>query len=229
MNAILSCKSFARAAGFYLPRCGRTVLMFALVKWTAFAAHACAAPNHSENVAEHEQLRGLRDRLIAAVNSNNEGAIIAEMRPDVVLTMQDGQELRTIRGHDGVRDYLKRMLTGPSHGVENVQIKPVADDLSILYDADVAVAFGNSQDHYRLVDGREFDLRTRWTATVVKDNDRWSLAALQVSTNIFDNPVINGAVRLAAWTAVGAGVAGLILGLLIGRFICHAVSKASKS
>ncbi len=206
--------------------CGTYLTIASIAALFAFGVEpARAAPEPKENAAEHEQLRSLRDRLIAAVNTKNTDAVVTEMQLNVVLLMQDGKELRTVRGHDGLRDYLSRMLTGPSHGIDSVAIKPIADDLSILYHGDSAIAFGSSLDHYRLIDGSEFELKTRWTATVVKEDGRWLLAALHVSTNMFDNPVVDGISRIAVWVASGASVLALILGFVLGRLTGRTKSK----
>jgi ketosteroid isomerase-like protein len=183
------------------------------------AAATVQPPLSPEVAAEHDRLRALRDELIRAVNEKNGDAIVAHMHPDVVLTMQDGKDVRAIRGRDAVRDYLNRMLVGPERGVESLQVNPVADDLSIFHHDDTAVSYGSSVDHYRLSDGTQFDLKTRWSATLVKDADRWLVAGLHVSSNLFDNPVLDGAKRIAMWIGVGAGVAGLVLGGLLMRLV----------
>jgi len=65
--------------------------------------------------------------------------------------------------------------------------------------------------------GKEFEFHSRWTATLVKENGRWLLASYHVSLNALDNPLINSAKKSLIWAAVGTGVAGLLVGLLIGR------------
>ncbi len=164
--------------------------------------------------AIHDQLRALREDFILAVNGKDYEAIIAMLHPEVILTAQEGKNLSLIRRQDGVRKYLDRLLVAPGHGVESLRITPRVDDLSILYGDDTAIAFGSSQDHYRLVNGNEFDLKTRWSVTVVKEGDRWLLANIHVSTNLFDNPVLATVSRMAIWLAAGS----FFVGLLIGHF-----------
>jgi hypothetical protein len=58
----------------------------------------------------------------------------------------------------------------------------------------------------------EFDLENRWTATLVKKDGTWKIAAYHVSANIFDNAVVNIAKRAAYW----AGGVCLLIGLVLG-------------
>ena len=167
--------------------------------------------------AIHEQLRALREKFLAAVNAKDYEAVVALLHPEVVLTAQDGKNLNLIRRHEGVRKYFNRLLVSSGHGVESLELNPTVDDLSMLYHNNTAVAFGSSIDHYRLVNGSEFDLKTRWSVTIVKEGDKWLIACLHVSSNLFENPVLATVSRMAMWLAIGAGFVCLVAGLFIGR------------
>ena len=169
--------------------------------------------------AIHDQLRALREDFIAAVNTMDCDAVVALLHPEVIVTAQDGKKLSVIRRHDGVRKYLNRFLVGQYHNVERLKLNPKVDDLSVLYHDNTAIAFGSSQFHYRMVNGNEFDLKTRWSVTVVKEGDRWLLANLHVSSNLFDNPVLQTVSRMAIWLAIGAGATSLVVGIIVGRLI----------
>ena len=174
--------------------------------------------------AIHDQLRALREEFIEAVNAKNYDALIALLHPEVILTAQDGKNLSLIRRQDGVRKYLDRLLVAPGHGVDSMKLNPTVDDLSVLYHDDTAVAFGSSLDHYKLTNGAEFDLRTRWSVTVVKEGEKWLLANIHVSTNLFDNPVLATVSRMAIWLSIGSGFVFLVVGLFAGRLRSRAVN-----
>ena len=180
-------------------------------------AETSQAGAEGEEQAIHDQLRTIRDQFIAAVNSKDSDTLLALLHPRVILTAQDGTDLSTLRGRDGIKDYLDRLLLGPNKGIESLKLDPKADDLSELFNGDTAIAFGTSSDHYETVDGAEFDLSTRWTATLVKEGDKWLVASLHVSTNLFDNPVLGAAMKATTWIAIATGIIGLVVGLLIGR------------
>ena len=60
-------------------------------------------------------------------------------------------------------------------------------------------------------------MKGRWTATLVRENGRWLIGSLHVSTNIFDNVLLNLAKKYGVRAASLALVAGGILGWLLGR------------
>jgi SnoaL-like domain len=91
------------------------------------------------------------------------------------------------------------------------------DDLSIIYGGDTAIAVGKMDDHFQLRTGMEFELQSRWTATLVKQDGHWLLAAFHISTNMFDNGVSNLQTKWAATKAGGTAiVAGVVLGAMGG-------------
>ena len=109
------------------------------------------------------------------------------------------------------------MTKGPNRVVEKSTIDPQPDDLAVLYnDGKTAVAYGNSKDHYVLTDGTEFDQNTRWSATLIKEGTEWKVASIHISVDLFDNPILNIAIKkTATYTGAIAGGVGLIVGGLL--------------
>ncbi len=60
-----------------------------------------------------------------------------------------------------------------------------------------------------MTSGRTFDLPARWSATLVKEGDRWLVANLHMSDNLFDNPLLAMAKRRPG----GQGGIALVVGL----------------
>jgi ketosteroid isomerase-like protein len=177
----------------------------------ALAAHGQVKPVPPEDPA-HGELRALRDRLLDAFNRNDLDALLKDVHPNAVLTWQNGE---VSRGHDGIRAYYARMMSGPNRIVESVRATADVDELTILYGDRTGLAFGNLGEDFRLTDGTDFHLDNRWTATVVKDGGRWVVAGLHVSANVFDNPIQRIAMRrVALWAGGAALVAGLLLGVV---------------
>jgi ketosteroid isomerase-like protein len=162
----------------------------------------------------HNELRALRDGLLAALNRGDVEGELAFLHPNVVVTWHNAE---VSRGRDGVRAYLNRMLKGPNRAVASYGADVKVDELTILYGGDTGISFGSAVEHFKMTNGRTFDLAARWSATLVKDGDQWLIASLHASDNLFDNPLLN-LTRRATYLAAGAGVLlGLILGVLIGR------------
>jgi ketosteroid isomerase-like protein len=178
----------------------------------ALSASSQAPPPKDEAV--HNELRALRDGLIDAMNKGDIDRELAFMHPNVVVTWHNAE---VSRGRDGVRAYLTRMLSGPNKVVSSYSATVDVDELTILYGGSTGISFGSAIEHFKLNDGRMLDLPARWSATVVKDGDKWLIASLHASDNLFDNPLLALAKRTAYWAGGAALVVGLIAGFAIGR------------
>jgi len=177
----------------------------------AFADDPTPAPDPAKI---HDELRALRSTMEKALNERDLDAIVAHVHPDVVFTTMNGD---VARGRDAVRKYYEKMMVGPEKIVESVDVHFESDTLSILYGDSMAIAYGPTHDHYVLTDGSAFDVEARWSATLVRWEGRWVVAAFHYSTNMFDNAVLRAAKRLFLWTAGGGAVVALLIGFFLGR------------
>lgn len=162
----------------------------------------------------HAELRTLRDNLVDAVNKKDVEALLRQLHPDVVVTWQNAE---VSRRPEGVRAYLARMLEGPDRIVDEFTTSVAVDELTILHGGDAGISFGTSRDHFKLRSGQSFDLNSRWSATVVRHDGRWVVAAFHASVNLFDNPLLAGAQKLALGGASAALIAGIAVGYVLGR------------
>ena len=164
----------------------------------------------------HNDLRRLKATMEKALNERDLDTIVANVDPKVVFTTMNGD---VCRGPEQIRAYFRKMLVDPGHIVKDVKVKFDVDTLTTLYGGDAGIATGSSQDHYELTDGKTFDISGRWTCTMVRNGDRWVIAAFHYSVDVFRNPIVDG-YRKAMWMAgIGAAVVALILGLLLGRML----------
>jgi ketosteroid isomerase-like protein len=178
----------------------------------ALPAQQQAPPPNDETT--HNELRALRDGLLDAVNKGDIDRQLTYLHPNVVMTAPNNE---VSRGREGVRAYRNKMMTGPERVVESFHADVSVDELTILYGGDTGVAFGSAMQHYKLTSGRNLDVSTRWTATMVKENDRWLVASLHVSANLFDNPLLAMAKRIAYWAGGICLFVGLVVGIVLGR------------
>lgn len=173
-----------------------------------------AAPQARDPI--HDELLKVRTGLIEAYNKSDLEGIIAYCHPNVVVTWQNGE---VCKGHEEMRKYINRMMTGPDRVVEKLTADPTVDALSTIYHGDTAVSYGRMNDEYTLRDGMQFKMDSKWSATLVKEGDRWLIANFHASTNAFDNSILRLVASKTAWWSGGiALVAGVVLGL-IGAFL----------
>lgn len=181
---------------------------------SAADAPSSSIPDAAAQAAIHEQLRALRERMFAAYEKQDMDALLADVAPDVVITWQNADRNN---GHDEFREFYNRMMKGETSVVKDVSTSFEVDDTSLLYGNDTAIARGTQVDTFVLTDGSNFTLNSKWTATVIKENDAWKVASFHVSANIFDNPILDVAKGWLMKAGIGGGLVGLIIGLLIGR------------
>jgi uncharacterized protein (TIGR02246 family) len=166
------------------------------------------------DAATHDALRQLKATMEKALNERDLNAIVANVDPNVVFTTMNGD---VCRGPREIRAYFDKMLNAPGHIVKDVKVSFDVDQLTTLYGGDTGVAYGRSNDHYVLTDGKTFDIRGRWTCTMVKNGDRWVIAAFHYSANVFDNPILDRYKR-AMWQAgIAIGLVMLLIGYAGGR------------
>lgn len=192
------------------------VLILAVLAAGAFAPVQAQENKSKAEDPAHEALRTLRRGMVDAINKNDLDALLTYLDKDIVVTWMDS---RVSRGPQGVREYIEQMTKGPNRKVTSFKTEAEVDDLTHLY-GDTGVATGHSHDAFVLTDGRDFVVNTRWTATLVKKDGQWKLASFHASTDMFDNPVLNIAVRrTATWVGVIAGVVGLAVGFVVARLL----------
>ncbi len=187
--------------------------------WVGLALTLCLPAAGAESAAKedpaHEELRALRRELTQAINGNDLEKLLALLDDDVVVTFMNAEVAHTPKE---VKAYYDRMMKGDHRIVDSFTTDPTVDELTHLY-GDTGVAFGNSKDHFKLVDGRNFQIETRWTAALVKKQGKWKLAAFHASANIFDNPVLYiAAKRAAMWAGGIAALVALIIGFAAALF-----------
>ncbi len=162
--------------------------------------------------ALHEEIRAIRDEILAAIAKGDFDAIVPHLHPNVVFTPMNN---KVCRGPNEVRDYFNRMLKGPDAILKSVRLDMKVDRLTDLY-GDTGLAFGDSDAVYTMKNGTELPVATRWTCALVRQDGRFKIAAFQASPDAFDNTILLQKSRAAAFKGGGIGaVVGLLVGLIL--------------
>ncbi|WCL49175.1 YybH family protein [Leptospira sp. GIMC2001] len=165
----------------------------------------------------HNELRKFKVEFEEAVETRDIAKMLEFVHPNVVITFVDAQALR---GHTELSDYLNRLLKGPSRLIKNFNTKIDVDELTIMYgNNNVGISFGSSDDYFNLTEGLEFHSKSRWTATLVKENNKWLIASAHVSVDMFKNPLLTAAKNSIYIWALISFILGTGLGYGIFRFI----------
>lgn len=167
--------------------------------------------------AVHEALRGLLQGI--------EKAITEERYADLAPFFSEGMQVTTINQEvltkrEDIAPYFQRWF-GSGGFLKKLDIKLTADDLT-RFDPDkkYGTVIGSGLEKYILSDGRSFDMKTRWTATVIYDPDgQWRILTLHIGTDFLDNPILAKAESSLMLFAVGGAAGGLVIGLLLMAFL----------
>jgi len=158
----------------------------------------------------------LREKLALIETALNEGAfekILPLLDENVVIVFLNGE---VVRGIDQVRAYFEKTLGSSS---------PILSDYSTRaqvgaparFIGDMALADGSTEDVFLFANGSDLVVESKWTVTLQKQDGDWKILQLHFSSNLFDNPLVNSAKNNLMLFALGAGVAGLVVGMLLGR------------
>lgn len=147
-------------------------------------AFAAQEPNHEI----HQELKGILATLQTSINEGKYDAMLPVVSQDIRATTINQE---TISSHEEVSGYFKRWF---GHGG---YLKKLNTDLSadafteLSADKSWGLVRGSGLESYTLSDGCRYDMKIRWTATVVKEGDgRRRLRATHIGTNFLDNPIL---------------------------------------
>ncbi len=171
--------------------------------------------NADKNNAIHQELRGLLQGIETAINTEKYGDLKQFFAENLHVTTINQNVITTPAGID---TYFKEWF-GQGGYLKKLDIKLNADGLTQLYgdakNPSWGLVYGNGTENYQLVDDRNLAMKTRWTATVVKEADgKWRILALHIGTNFYDNPIFAAVKDSTKYYAAGGLVLGLLLGVL---------------
>jgi ketosteroid isomerase-like protein len=167
--------------------------------------------------AIHNELRQLLSGIEEAVNSESYDELAQYFHDSARITTIN-QEV--ISSSAEIAPYFEKWF-GEGGYLKTLEMRLEADALTEFYaDKTFGVVRGSGDEDYVLSDTRFFPMKTRWTATVSKtDTGEWRILTLHIGTNFLDNPILSMAEGSVKNVATGAGVVGLLLGLVIGFFV----------
>jgi len=162
----------------------------------------------------HQELRAVLTTVQNAINSGNYDAMLPVISENVRATTIT-QEVMSNRAE--VSAYFKKWF-GPGGYLKHLDMHFNADALTELSpDKTWGLVRGSGIENYTLADGRQYSMKTRWTAVLAKEADgRWRIRAIHIGTNFLDNPILDDAKSTAKRYVLIAAAAGLVLGLILG-------------
>jgi ketosteroid isomerase-like protein len=162
----------------------------------------------------HQELRGMKKIYEDAVNSGDLKTLAPVFGPQTSGVVATNEEFHTLDEMQQIFDRFKSTL-GPGY-TYRVTLNP---ERSLIY-GDIAVCRGTSDEYVKSGNGHEFNLTTRWTAVLRRENGQWHLLRSQVSMDPFHNPVTEYFFASVKKIYGGGGLAiGLVVGILLGYLL----------
>lgn len=181
----------------------KPVLLICL--WSATGASELAS---ADEETDRETLRTMLTTVEQAINERNINDVLDYFLPQSVVVFQNKTVLR---GPDDLNKFFEKMLGSSNSVLTDVSSKATIGAPASFYGPDTAVANGTLIDLYTFRGGSTMQLESAWTTTVVRLDDRWRIASLHFSADVFDNPIIDNTKRFILWAAIGGLLTGLVL------------------
>ena len=163
---------------------------------------------------DRKQLRGMLAEFEAAINAQSIERMVAEMDDNVTVIWLNAE---VSRGKDEVRAYYGRMV-GHEKAILNKYLTKATIGAPAKFYGDVAIAEGSTADEFYPIARGFFKLDSRWSTTVVKNSaGEWKIVLLHLSSNVFNNPLLDEVKADIVKGAIGGFIAGLMLMYVIMR------------
>ena len=163
---------------------------------------------------DRKQLRAMLAEFEAAINAQSIERMVAEMDDNVTVIWLNAE---VSRGKDEVRAYYGRMV-GHDKAILNKYLTKAAIGAPAKFYGDVAIADGSTADEFYPIARGVFKLDSRWSTTVVKNPaGEWKIVLLHLSSNVFNNPLLDEVKADIVKGVVGGFIAGLMLTFVVMR------------
>lgn len=172
---------------------------------------------HAEDRA---RLRAMLAEFEAAINAQSIDRMVAAMDDNVTVIWLNAE---VSRGKDEVRAYYGRMV-GHDKAILNKYLTKASIGAPAKFYGDVAIADGSTLDEFYPIARGVFKLDSRWSTTVVKNAGQWKIVSLHLSSNVFNNPLLDE----LKGDIVKAGVGGFVAGLALMWAISWALRRRAR-
>ena len=162
------------------------------------------------NEQDHIALREFKGHMLEALNNSDFITLEKLFHSNFTITFSDQSQFSSI---ENLKKYYNDLVN--KTGIEKITFSAESDAKSIFLSPTVAVNRGSSIDQFLKNDGTELELKSRWTATMVKENDKWKLAALHSGINFLDNAYTE---KITSFLKILIALSALI-GFLLAFFI----------
>lgn len=189
-----------------------TVMISALVI-TTFASPLFAEP---PGEADHLELRKMLATVTQAINERDFELLKPILAEPFALTMSDQV---TVTNLAGLNEHYAQVFDSGKYPVTGLTVEPTATIPTRFLGDDIGYCFGEAVETYALKVGGSVILTSKWTATMIKVDGSWKLAAAHIGVHFMENPIVDALSASVQKMLYGGLLAGAIAGFLLARFL----------
>ncbi len=194
-----------------VPMC-RTLFFLAAI--AAIAERSAFAADADPYAEDRKQLLHLMTEVENGINDQNIDRMLAQMDDNATVTWLNAE---VSRGKADIKAYYQRMVGGEGAILKKYLTKARLGAPAKFY-GDIAVADGTTADEFFPWKRGVFKFNSNWSGIMARVDGQWKLLSLHLSTNVFNNPLLDEYKEMLWYIGVGAFGAGLVLMFLIMRF-----------
>lgn len=190
-----------------------------------FILHLFISVSYSQTPteADHESLRELLKKSTVAMNEQKFDDLRPYLADKFSIITLDNNKFNSL---DEFKAYWDKMFKGDKAKLKSITITPIADEKTDFPADNVGIVDGTAQQTYRFTDGDERTIDTRWSAVVSKEHNQWKIVTVHFSGNILDNPVLSALKNSLYKVAIGAALAGFVLGWVLAKMMRRSKATA---
>jgi hypothetical protein len=174
--------------------------------------YAAEADPHAE---DRKQLLHLMTEVETGINEQNIDRMLAQMDDNATVTWLNAE---VSRGKADIKAYYQRMVGG-EHAILKKYLTKAKLGAPAKFYGDIAVADGTTADEFFPWKRGVFKFDSNWSGTMAKIDDQWKLVSLHLSTNVFNNALLDEYKETLWYVGAGAFVAGLVVTFVVLRFV----------
>jgi len=187
--------------------------VIAVLAMGCLVAEAPRAADPDPHEADRKQLLALFAEVEAAINDQNVDRMLAQMDDRVTVVWLNAE---VSRGKQEVKAYYGRMV-GTEQAILKKYLTKAKVGAPAKFYGDVAVADGSAADEFYPNARGVFRLDSRWSVALAKNSGEWKIVSLHLSSNVFNNPLLDEAKSDILYAGAGGVLGGLILMYLFMR------------
>ena len=161
---------------------------------------------------DHEEMRQLLADVTHAINTEDIEHIRNFFAKDYIYV---GADQSAVTNREEFMAYYDKLLGGKNALLKSLNFQPKAFMKTKFIQENVGIVYGESDDTYVLANGHTAKVKSKWSATLLKEDGKWKVATLHNGVNFYDNPEITHFINFWKMIASGALVVGLVLGFVI--------------